>query len=454
MKKNVDVFCEVACLTEQSQQLSGISLHKKWFKAADKRAIGQVLQKFIHYNAANFEFLGVEPLISGADVNISLSFRTSGFVGCVPLRAPDTGKQIGDFVVSPRFIGKDRFEDYIGILNLLDEDISPEISPTLPLASGRNYRPPFYLEAVKFIKLLEELVAKHWKKFDCIELDSPKPSGQVNWAKYIRNEHRVERRLIFPVRRNVLSEFHSEYSQICYVFELCKAELLSANTPVKIKNSIRSRVQFIEEKMRLHKPIKVDSIGIRSADAPIVRLCKDQANKLLKRNFSESTAWRVDYTDVFEKFVQHIFKEISKETGARLFTNAKFRLKATYPFSWMLKYVEPDVVYQKENLIVFIDAKYKSILFHKHDLSRKLDEDHRQDLHQILAYMSFCDLREKHGILCYPALKFEAKSIVYENNINNNKNIISIIGIPLNIDFLHDVKRSLLKEIDDFCKIN
>ncbi len=48
--KPLDVFCEVPCLTEFSNKLNGMSLQKKWFKKADKRIIGQYLQKFIQYN--------------------------------------------------------------------------------------------------------------------------------------------------------------------------------------------------------------------------------------------------------------------------------------------------------------------------------------------------------------------------------------------------------------------
>ena len=119
MTKPLDVFCEIPCLTERSRQLSGIALQKKWFKSADKRIIGQYLQKFIDYNLGQFNFLGVQPIIIGTDQNTSLAFRSSGFIGTIPLRASDTGKQIGDFVVMPRFTGRDRFEDYIEILNIL-----------------------------------------------------------------------------------------------------------------------------------------------------------------------------------------------------------------------------------------------------------------------------------------------------------------------------------------------
>ena len=169
MTKPLDVFCEIACLTEQSSQLSGIYLQKKWFKNADKRVIGQYLQKFIDYNSSSFNFLGVKPLISGTDQNTSLSFRSTSYIGTIPLRSSDTGKQIGDFVVMPRFIGKNRFEDYIEILNLLGTEISPEFADSLPLASGRNFRPPLYLEAIKFIASLEDLLKKSWRKFNNIE---------------------------------------------------------------------------------------------------------------------------------------------------------------------------------------------------------------------------------------------------------------------------------------------
>ena len=72
MSKALDVFCEVPCLTEQSRQLSGIALQKKWFKSADKRIIGQYLQKFIDYNSSQFKFIGVQPFIIGSDQNTSV----------------------------------------------------------------------------------------------------------------------------------------------------------------------------------------------------------------------------------------------------------------------------------------------------------------------------------------------------------------------------------------------
>ena len=449
MSKPLDVFCEVPCLTEQSRQLSGIALQKKWFKSADKRIIGQYLQKFIDYNSSQFKFIGVQPFIIGSDQNTSLTFRSSSFIGTIPLRASDTGKQIGDFVVMPRFTGRDRFEDYIEILNLLGTEISPEVIDSLPLASGKNFRPPLYLEAVKFIASLEALISRPWRKFDNIEKISSQPSGQINWNKYINNEYKIENRLKFPTRKNILSEFHSEYAEARFVFDICKNELLSSNTPQRIKNTIRVKLSFIEEKLYHHKPKATNNIVTKSSDSPTVNKCKEQANKILNFNLVDSTAWRVDFSDVFEKFVQYIFKEVAKETGGKLFTNFKFHSRTSKHYSWELKHIEPDAIYQKENFLVFIDAKYKSNLYNKFDNSATLKDDHRHDLHQIMAYTSFSKTDFKYGFLCYPSDQLELKTIKYKNGINEVTNTVLVMGIPLKKDSINEAKRLLTNELNE-----
>jgi hypothetical protein len=449
MTKPLDVFCEIPCLTEQSKKLSGVALQKKWFRSADKRIIGQYLQKFIEYNSEQFKFLGVQPYIIGNDQHISLTFRSSGFIGSIPLRASDTGKQIGDFVVMPRFTGHDRFEDYIEILNLLGTEISPEVIDSLPLASGKNFRPPLYLEAVKFIAALEKLTLRSWRKFDNIEKVLNQPTSQINWSKYINKEYKIENRLKFPARTNVLSEFHSEYSEIRYVFDICKSELLSANTPQRVRNTLRTKLSFLEEQLYHQKPKATNKITIRFSDSPAVKVCKEQANRILNFNLVDSTAWRVDFSDVFEKFIQHIFKEAAKETGGQLHSNFKFHSGTSKHYFWELKHIEPDAIFQKENVLVFIDAKYKSNLYNKFDQSELLKEDHRHDLHQIMAYSSFSKTDFKFGFLCYPSNQIELKTIQYKNGINEVTNTILILGVPLKKDSINEAKRLLTNEINE-----
>lgn len=449
----MDVFCEIPCLTEQSKLFEGIPLQKMWFKLADKRIIGQYLQKFIAYNTSNFNFLGVKTSVEGTDQNSALRFRTTEFIGVIPLRAPDTGKQIGDFIVSPRFSDKNtRFEDYVEILNLLENEISPKIIDSLPLASGNNFKPPLYLEAVKFVQALEALLQTNWRKFNVIEKSTNQPVGQVNWDKYATQSYKVENRLKFPTRKNILSEFHSEYAEIRYVFDICYRKLLSAKTPQRIKNTLRNRLYIIKEKLYFHFPKPTKNIKINSYDSPKVKTCKQLANKILDFDFVESTAWRVDFSDVFEKFVQYIFKEVAIETGAKLFSNYKFHSNSTTHFSWELKHIEPDAIFQKKELLIFVDAKYKANFYNKFSLSEKLKEEHRHDLHQIMSYSSFSKSSTKYGFLCYPSQKLELKKTVFKNRINNTENKIFIFGIPLKKNSIVPAKELLATIINEIEK--
>ena len=56
----------------------------------------------------------------------------------------------------------------------------------------------------------------------------------------------------------------------------------------------------------------------------------------------------------------------------------------------------------KNNLDIVIDAKYKSHIFNSESASQELKEEHRRDIHQLLAYTTFTKNKNKIGILCYP----------------------------------------------------
>jgi hypothetical protein len=448
MTKDQGLFYEISCLIERSSLISGKELQKKVFKGADKKIIGLYLQKFIQYNSNLLRFLGVEVFIEGSDASASIYFKTSQFIGTIPLKAPDTGKQIGDFVVSPRFTGKNRFEEYVEILELLGGEISPELIDSLPLASKSTFRPPLYLEAVKLISALELLVKQNWRKFDVKEIDSFQPIGQVNWNKYANQSFKVEDRLKYPVRKNFLSEFHSEFSEIRFVYDLCKTELLSPNTPSNIRLLLFKRLSYLDEKLYFHKPKIASKIQVRNSDNLVIKETKQIANRVLNFNLIDGTAWRVDFADVFEKFVQYIFKEVAKSIGGKFIPNLKINSNTRNKFQWNLNNLEPDGVLLKGELIFFIDAKYKSHLYNKYDQSESLKEEHRKDLHQILAYSSFNDAKNKIGFLCYPSNKVEISKIEYSFSQMNFSNQICMIGIPFKKDSIQKTKEILIEEIE------
>lgn len=448
MTKDQGLFHEIPCLTERSSTISGRELQKKVFKGADKRFIGLYLQKFIQYNLELFSFLGIEAHIEGSDLNASIFFKSSEFIGTIPLRAPDTGKQIGDFVVSPRFTGTNRFEEYVEILDLLGDEISPEFIDSFPLASKRAFRPPLYLEAVKFISALEKLVKQNWRKFDNKEIQSYQPSGQVNWNKYANQSFKVEQRLVYPTRKNFLNEFHSEFGEIRFVYDLCKSELLSSNTPVSIRTPISKRMSFLDERLYFHKPKITSKIEIKNADSSTIKEAKEIANRILNFNLIEGTAWRVDFANVFEKFIQQIFKEVAKSIGGKFIPNIKIYSNTNKRFQWSLNNLEPDGVLLKDDQVIFIDAKYKSHLYNKFDQSETLKEDHRRDLHQILAYSSFNDSKNKSSFLCYPSNKIELSKIEYNFSQLGFCNHVLMLGVPFRKSIIPETKNLIIENLE------
>lgn len=447
MKKFNEIFCELPCLTEQSKLFGGVELQKTFFKNADKRFIGQVLQKFVNYNAKSFEFLGVTPSIVGIDQDVSLCFRTSAFVGTIPLRAPDTGKQIGDFVVVPRFIARDRYADYVEILNLLDDQIEPQFIESLPLKSGYHFRPPLYLEAVKLIDCLTELTKMHWQKFSRVEKNTQAPVGQVNWNKYIANQFKVESQQRYPVAINVMTEFHAEYAQLAYVFSLCKNEINSPRTPVSLKLRIKKKLEVLEEKLYFHRPFKTDHLSEKQSDLPIVKRCKQQANRVLNFQANIGTAWRVDFSDVFEKFVQHIFTTVAKQIGGNFLANYRIIRDSKRHYAWDLHHLEPDGIFKKDGTFLYIDAKYKSHLLNRTSGCEQLKTDYRHDLHQILGYASFDTYSEKQAILCYPSNELEVTETGYLNRINQTKMRVKILGMPLRADVINEAKQFVIENV-------
>ena len=447
------IFQEIECLTEHSKLLSGEYLRKNWFKKADKRYMSHYLQKFIEYNREYLEFLGVTASIEGSDPKVSLRFKSSQYIGVIPLRSPDTGKQIGDFIVSPRYFSKDKQHDYIKILNLVNKSINAEFKNSIPLLSGRNFQPPLYYEAVIFIKELLKLVQTKWVKFSNKEVMSNTAIGEVNWKKYIQNEYKVENQLKYPVNKNILTEYHKEYEHLKYVFNLCKNEILGTTTPQEIKLSIRRLISFLEEKLRFHKSIYTQKIQIREADPMLVKRIKIQANKILSANLSRSIAWRIDFNEVFERYVQYLFKEVTQEVGGEFYPNFRIKSSTNKRFEWELKYLEPDGIYKKgNNITIFIDAKYKSHLLNKYSKEEELKNTFRTDLHQIMAYTTFSFQNTKYGFLCYPSMINETKTINFYNPINDSNTNITLIGIPLDINYIHKVKKIIFNKIDEIEK--
>lgn len=450
MNRAEDIFFDMPCLTEKSSSVSGMYLSKKWFKRADRRYIGEILQKFINYNKDYFNFIGVEAFIDGFGRDVNMSFKSGKYVGAIPLRAPDSGKQIGDFVVMPRYLSSNNdYSEFIEVINLIEKDITPEFMNSIPLMSGENVRPPLYLEALKYIYMMSDVLKANWRKFYNTKKLYTYPKANIDWKEYINKEYDPYERLIYPCRDNILTNQHDEFLQLVYVYYLAKNEIYQASTPKKIRYEISDNIDYLDTKLYGIKFKITDRLVIHNSDAFIIKGIKEQGNKLLLKYSEKPTSWRIDFSLVFEKFVQYIFREVSMEIGAKEINNYKIRrISSNFP-KWSLKYLEPDIALLLNEKIIFVDAKYKSHVYNLNSESEVLKDEHRKDIHQILGYCSFDKSTNKIGFLCYPSNNIYFSKLEYLSEINILKNTIYLLGMPINRNAIKDIKKVIMKNIND-----
>lgn len=102
---------------------------------------------------------------------------------------------------------------------------------------------------------------------------------------------------------------------------------------------------------------------------------------------------------------------------------------------------------QREDNQFIIDAKYKSHMLNRGKISDGLKESFRHDLHQVLAYSSFGTAENKQVVLVYPAEVFVCQRQQISNPLTRATTNVHLVGVPLDIARIGEVKRELDKLI-------
>lgn len=438
----MEAFYTAPCLSDSLPSLKYSEL-KKSFKGVGKAHLSQAIYKFINYNQELLCFLDIYASAHGIDPDVELSFITGRFIGAIPLRSPINGKQIGDFLVYPRFSsGKFLFSQLTQVLMMLNESVEPEYLNTLSLASGGVVRPPHYYDAVKYINAFGIAVRENWFKFRSEDRVHPYPKSSTKWLEYIKEEFDPKKRLIYPSRDNELSPNHREWQQAKMVFELAKDELAQASTPASVSIPMKSLERALSYKTQNIQKAPVKAFSIHAPDPPAIKELKEQGNVFLFRNSKEVSAWRIDIAELFERYTQHIVQKVIREMSAKFLANPRFSSQGRIP-AWGLKYLEPDALILTERLSIALDAKYKAHYYSRNQTSSILKDAHREDLHQILSYCSFSSTKDKAGILFYPADQYSSQSFSYTNSYNGTRNEVYIVGLPFEPEIKPDVMKGI-----------
>lgn len=389
-----------------------------------KRDVAVYLQNFINYNKDVLSFLGIECRLSTSEMAIILT--ASQMVGCAPLISPVTGKQCGNCRVLSEYK-----EDFDGIIPLINGDIDLKYRKDLRLNHSPFAHPPIYLECIKFIEDFNQLDETHWKKFTNFYKEQRLPSSSTDWGKYALRSYDPTQRLKYPNKINQLVIEHPEWLELMFVLSIAIAEVQSKATPNSVRQNYSANIVHLKHKIPYQKIRPKKELKIHKNDPVPIQNIKQIGNNILNNMSTFACAWTFNITKLYERYVQYIFEEVSKKLNGRLFNNNKYQITGQRP-SWSLHYLEPDVILQYGREDVIIDAKYKSHMMNLKSGTEILRDSFRKDLHQVLAYSSLSEMKEKKIILCYPCKVIIHKKLILNSSFNSSRAIIYLLGIPLN----------------------
>ena len=420
----------------QTNTVAFSELNEVWDE--DKRYPETAVQKFILRNAETFKFMEVDAVGEYVDSGkYVLKLTTSKYIGCVPLLSPKTGLPSGNMIITGRF-----GEDVSELLSVIGEFVEPEFNEKIKLSLGSYVKPPLYFECQNYIDRYIEAKKFKWRKFDNVEQIQAHPTNSTKWEKYALKSYNPHNTLRYPNSCNYLSKNHREWEELNYVLNICIDEIMSTRTPIRSRMAYMSKITNLLNTYDRHSLPVVSEIKIHMSDPVVIKELKEVANRVLQNSSSSQNAWRLDFAEFFERYVQFIFKEIARAKGARIICNPHFPVYGYKP-AWVLKYIEPDIILDKCDIQYIVDAKYKSHIYQVNGDSEQLRETFREDFHQVLAYSSFSGSKQKNIMLVYPSEHFVTREMNVLSGINEYSAKAYLIGIPLQKSELEETKRNL-----------
>lgn len=380
---------------------------------AERRA-----EQLVANNEGLLRDLGVSALPVRRRDTPGLLVRSSTRIGAIPLLSPITGRADFGLVVEPRFSWSSAGEMLAGTGFRVVPDLLP--LPDLPQSERRV--PPWVLSSVVLTRMQKLLDAME-RRFTIVEADLQAPRGQVEWTKYATTRLPHGRLLDVPCRYPDLRDDEDLRSAIHWVVRRHRDALLgqvAAGLVVRrllaICDALLARLAGTPAHMPVNRSrhgwsrrpfsTRVFKEGLQAIDWTV------DERGLAGLSELAGLAWRMDMEVFFEAWVEAIAEEVARKHGARLRVGRRDETRV--PLDWRprgsgsQRSLLPDLVLERDDVVLVIDAKYKR---HAEEIERRgwsnvdeaLREQHRDDLLQALAYSTLFEAPRVVSCLAYPS---------------------------------------------------
>jgi len=385
---------------------------------------------------------------------VVLKLTSGTYVGAIPLVSPSTGKAEIGLIIQPRF----GWSGVGSVLGVAGWKIVPQLL-NLPLLPKSEKKIPSWVLSLTLLPRIEQLLKQLQRKFSFTSEDTSSPKGQVNWTDYAVKRMVKFQMLQVPCRYPTLKYNEELKSAIHYTL---KKHLNSLQNQVAGGAVVLRLIQYCQE--------LIQQVAEYPASRPSHLLFDRWQKTSLQTNFFkeglqaiqwtteerglaglgelEGIPWQMPMEQFFEGWIETLAHKVAFLIGGILKTG---RLRQTIaPLSWepsftgSQKYLVPDIVIEKEDQIIILDAKYK---YHWEEIRKSnwgaieenLKEQHRNDLLQVLAYSTLFEAKPITTCLVYPcnrntweSLKARGR-ICHKASIGNGSRQITLLltAVPM-----------------------
>ena len=432
--------------------------------------IARLADQFVEQNRARFRMLDLTVGAHYDGASVSLTVQTGITIGAVPLISPTTGHSDYGFVVRPRF-------EWTGVGEILGATgwrvvPAPLSLPLLPRSERKI--PPWVLSSM-IISRIQVLLKTLERRFEMKHEVRAAPRGRIDWPSYTRREIARSRFLSVPCRFPNLQDDRELKAAIRFTLEKQLGSLLTQRTAGLFVFKLIELCGLLLESVRDVPPQeptpatifgwlrgRLKSETFREGVQAIEWTAQDRG--LAGLSDLDGLPWTMSMDEFFEGWAETVLAAVARKIGGILRTGRQSQ--TVTPLSWDPPYLGsqkslvPDLVLEREDQTVIVDAKYKE---HWEEMQRNrwtnLDEEirerHREDLLQVLAYANLSTKARTVVCLVYPCQEATWKSLRERNLLFNRASVgvgtrridLVLTALPISTTVLADVVDLMAREV-------
>jgi hypothetical protein len=380
--------------------------------AADQRAAS-----LVRANAGLLHDFGVTADVRRVDGASVIALQTSTRIGALPLLSPVTGRPDLGLVIEPRFSWSSIGE----VLSTTGFKVVPRMMPLPNLPQSDRRIPPWVLSSI-VLDRIARLIERMSRRFAVASADLPAPKGTVDWNEYAGRRLAVGRALDVPCRFPDLRDDEVLRSALHFVLREHRNALQSQRAGGVVVLKLLAQCEELLVRVGGTQPRRPGDVQIEAwRRQPISSRVFSEGLQAIEWTVEErglaglsdlaGLSWQLDMEDFFEAWIETLAERIARAAGAQLRVGRKGQTRVALdwrpPYLGSQRSLVPDVVVERSDCTLVIDAKYKA---HAEEIEhfgwRGLDEiirdRHRADLLQVLAYSTLFDKQRVVACLVYP----------------------------------------------------